>query len=187
MLLIVLVIVLIGILVIVARSRTGTHAAAGKKSGEKVGWLPMIDVNSTVVRSWLAISLVAGLLMFCALAFAVNDSTLRSTLLGGLIASVGSAIAFYFSSKSAEQAIAAATGSETVPDLTGKNEQDALATLGKTSLKLVVKPGSLTDAAATVNWQFPDAGTSTAAGSQIVVTLADPAAAPVPAPGGGQQ
>jgi hypothetical protein len=183
MLIIVLVIVLIGLLVIVARSRTGTHAAAGKQNGAKSGWT--IDVNSTVVRSWLAISLVAGLLMFCALAFAVNDSTLRSTLLGGLTASTGSAIAFYFSSKSAEQAIAAATGSETVPDLHGKNEKDALAALGKTSLKLAVKPGGATDANATVNWQSPDAGASAPTGSQVVVTLADPAPAPAPVGSGG--
>jgi hypothetical protein len=59
---------------------------------------------ASVVRSWIAISLVFGLLVFCAAAFRIGDSTLRSTLFGGLIASVGAAVAFYFSSKSADQA-----------------------------------------------------------------------------------
>jgi hypothetical protein len=58
----------------------------------------------SVVRSWLAISLVFGLLAYCAASFRIADSSLRSTLFGGLIASVGAAVAFYFSSKSADQA-----------------------------------------------------------------------------------
>jgi hypothetical protein len=58
----------------------------------------------SVVRSWIAISLVMGLLVFCGAAFLVDDMTLRSTLLGGLVSSVGGAVAFYFSSKTADQA-----------------------------------------------------------------------------------
>lgn len=58
----------------------------------------------SVVRSWIAISLVIGLLAFCGMSFSIDDSSLRSTLFGGLIASVGAAVAFYFSSKSADQA-----------------------------------------------------------------------------------
>jgi hypothetical protein len=58
----------------------------------------------SVVRSWIAISLVMGLLVFCATAFLIDDPSLRSTLYGGLIASVGAAVAFYFSSKGADQA-----------------------------------------------------------------------------------
>jgi len=38
----------------------------------------------------------------------VDDPTLRSTLFGGLIASVGAAVAFYFSSKTTDQAVNAA-------------------------------------------------------------------------------
>src|ERR1035438_4549413 len=48
------------------------------RQGGKTGY------ERTVVRSWIAISLVIGLLLFCALTFAVNDETLRSTLIGGL-------------------------------------------------------------------------------------------------------
>ena len=54
-------------------------------------------------RSWIAISLVLGLLAFCAAAFLITDTTLRSTLFGGLIASAGAAIAFYFSSSAADK------------------------------------------------------------------------------------
>jgi hypothetical protein len=60
--------------------------------------------GGSVIRSWIAISLVIGLLIFCAAAFLINDTSLRSTLFGGLVASVGAAVAFYFSSKTADQA-----------------------------------------------------------------------------------
>jgi hypothetical protein len=61
------------------------------------------DQPASLVRSWIAISLVLGLLAFCAAAFLITDTTLRSTLFGGLIASVGAAIAFYFSSSAADR------------------------------------------------------------------------------------
>ncbi|MGN6377484.1 MAG: Ig domain-containing protein [Gaiellales bacterium] len=62
------------------------------------------EPSKSMVRSWIAIALVLGLLVFCATSFVVGDSALRSTLFGGLVASVGAAVAFYFSSKSADQA-----------------------------------------------------------------------------------
>lgn len=58
----------------------------------------------SLVRSWAAIALVLGLLVFCAASFVIDDPDLRNLLLGGLIANVGAAIAFYFSSKSADEA-----------------------------------------------------------------------------------
>jgi hypothetical protein len=60
--------------------------------------------DGSVIRSWIAISLVMGLLVFCAAAFLIDDQSLRSALFGGLIANVGAAIAFYFSTKAADQA-----------------------------------------------------------------------------------
>ena len=57
--------------------------------------------DKSVIRSWIAMTLVFGLLIFCATAFVVGDSALRSTLFGGLVASVGAAVACYFSSKTA--------------------------------------------------------------------------------------
>jgi hypothetical protein len=59
---------------------------------------------ASLVRSWIAISLIIGLLVFCAASLLGNDPPLQSTLFGGLIASTGAAIAFYFSSKGADQA-----------------------------------------------------------------------------------
>jgi len=60
--------------------------------------------GQSVVRSWIALALVAGLVLFCAVTFAINDPNLRSTVFGGLTTSVGAAIAFYFSSKTSDQA-----------------------------------------------------------------------------------
>jgi hypothetical protein len=75
-----------GGLVILARSRVRSEA------------------GGSVIRSWIAIALVMGLLVFCAAAFLVDDTSLRSTLFGGLTTSAGAAVAFYFSTKAAEQA-----------------------------------------------------------------------------------
>lgn len=61
----------------------------------------------SVIRSWIAISLVMGLLVLCAAAFLINDTSARSTLFGGLITSAGAAVAYYFSTKTAEEARAA--------------------------------------------------------------------------------
>jgi hypothetical protein len=82
---------LAGIVVIVGRTYVGGGNTAA-------------DSGGSVIRSWIAISLVMGLLIFCAAAFLVEESSLRSTLFGGLISSVSAAVAFYFSSKSADQA-----------------------------------------------------------------------------------
>jgi hypothetical protein len=65
------------------------------------------DPSASIIRSWMAISLVFGLLVFCTAAFVVNDPQLRNTLLGGFIASVSSAVTFYFTSKSSDQAVSA--------------------------------------------------------------------------------
>jgi hypothetical protein len=74
--------------------------------------------QGSVIRSWIAVSLVMGLLVFCAAALAFGDSSLQSTLFGGLTTSVGAAVAFYFSS--AQAAAAAAQGA--VPPSTFTNE-----------------------------------------------------------------
>lgn len=59
---------------------------------------------ASLIRSWIAISLVIGSMVFCAASLFGNNSSLQSTLFGGLIASTGAAIAFYFSSQQANQA-----------------------------------------------------------------------------------
>jgi hypothetical protein len=59
---------------------------------------------ASLIRSWIAVSLVIGLLIFCGATLFGTDTSLQSTLFGGLIASTGAAVAFYFSSKGADQA-----------------------------------------------------------------------------------
>lgn len=59
---------------------------------------------ASVVRSWIAISLVMALVVLCAAAFMIGDTSSRSTLFGGLISSVGAAVAFYFAAQAAAQA-----------------------------------------------------------------------------------
>jgi hypothetical protein len=125
------------------------------------------------IRSWIAVILVLGLLTFCAFAFAINDTSLRSTLIGGLIASVGSAVAFYFSTKSADKArqdvVAAAAGTEPVPNLSGKTVQEASEALGRTSLRLAVRDGAVP--AGHVSEQFPAASSDAPKGSAVQVTV----------------
>jgi hypothetical protein len=150
-------IVAVGLVVILARS------VGGK------------DPEQSVVRSWIALTLVAGLVLFCAVTFAINDPNLRSTVFGGLTASVGAAVAFYFSSKTSDQArkdiLTATFGTETVPDLSGKPEADATAALGKTSLKLEVSPDSSQADNAVVKTQQPPKDSIVRKGSSVVVTL----------------
>jgi beta-lactam-binding protein with PASTA domain len=104
-------------------------------------------------------------------------------LIGGLSASAGTAIAFYFSSKSADQArqdiLKVTFGTETVPDLKGFTREKALGQLGQTSLQLVVDPAGSTAADATVVSQIPVKDSQVLKGSQVIVKLdsAGPAAA----------
>ena len=148
---------------------TGIIVIIGRRVGSK-------EAMPSVVRSWIALALVAGLVLFGATAFAINDTNLRSTLIGGLTASVGAAVAFYFSSKTSDQArqdiLSAAFGTEKVPDVTGRTEADAAAQLGKTSLKLVVEGAGAEDPnAVVVKSQDPPIGSEVRKGSTVVVTV----------------
>lgn len=126
--------------------------------------------GNSVVRSWIALSLVLGLVLFGAFSFAVDDATLRSTLIGGLTASVGAAITFYFQSKNNQDVLDAAVGTETVPDLKGLTEAAAQSALGKTSLKLEPDPTKPAQAAtSTITDQSPAANTSARKGTSVVV------------------
>jgi len=168
-----------------AASKAGTTGSATAPDSDKGS--AAFEVGASVVRSWIAISLVIGLLLFCALTFAVQDTTLRSTLIGALTASVGSAMAYYFSTKSAEQArqdlMTTIAGSEVVPDLHGMNEATAATTLGKTSLKLEVNPPGSKDPSATVESQNPTRGVSAPKGSSVQVGMTTVSNPPPPQPG----
>src|SRR6266568_3434907 len=108
------------------------------------------------MRSWIAITLVIGLISFCAIAFAVDDTTLRSTLIGGLIASV------------------ATLGTEMVPPLIGKTKEMAAQILGKTSFSLKEDPASPAGGDVIVETQNPSANTNAQRGSSVWVTLVSP-------------
>jgi hypothetical protein len=167
-------VILAGMVVIAGRAAL---AALAPKQPAQAG-----DSGASIVRSWIAISLVAGLLIFCAVTFAINDSTLRSTLFGGLVASVGAAVAFYFSSKSADQArqdvMSAALGTTEVPNLVGtpppsKTIADARATISEAPLKLVVNDPNAADDYI-VTGQSPTQGTSVRNGSKVSVKTRKP-------------
>lgn len=87
--------------------------------------------GETFVRSLLALWLVIGVLALAVLSFAIDDTTLRSTLAGALTASAGGAVAYYFSTKASADArkdfidAALAGTAQTVPDLVGKSVDEA--------------------------------------------------------------
>ncbi|AGS73687.1 hypothetical protein B446_34445 [Streptomyces collinus Tu 365] len=133
--------------------------------------------SNSVVRSWVAMALVTGLMAFCAVAFAVRDTNLRSTLIGALAAAVGSAVAFYFSGKAAEDArkdvlSAAFGGEEVVPDLIRCTKDEAAVKLGGTTLKLELAPDSGPSAApAAISRQDPAKGATVPRGTAVKVTF----------------
>jgi PASTA domain len=156
----------VGILVIIGRRWLSGTPASQNAAAAGGG-------DSDFIRSWIAITLVIGLFFFCAISFAMSNAALRSTLLGGLIASVGSAIAFYFSTKSADKArqdmATAAAGTETVPNLLGKTVNDAAQALGKTNFRLTEKAGAAKDGI--VSEQFPPANSDAPKGSAVLISV----------------
>jgi hypothetical protein len=145
-----------------ASDRSASHASAPDR---------------TLMRSWLAISLAGGLLLFCAVSFGIDDTTLRSTLIGGLVANAGAAVAFYFASKSSDQArrdiLNASTPTVLVPNLNGKNPSEVNAALAVMPLHLNSQPPT-PDPAAIAFDQSPAANQPTPQGSQITVSFAGP-------------
>ena len=139
--------------------------------------------EGSLVRSWLAISLVGGLLIFTAISFWISDRTLRSTLVGGLVANAGAAVAFYFASKESDQArkdiLNAGLPAVLVPDLVGKDLTGARAALAALPLTLDTTPSDA-EAGWKVISQDPAANTPTYSGSAITVTLEKPTDSPTP-------
>jgi hypothetical protein len=135
------------------------------------------DSDGTLVRSWIAIALVSGLLVFCAVTLSTGDAPLQNTLFGGLVTSVGAAAAFYFSTKSAEQArrdvLNASQSTTDVPNLHGLNVTQAQAEMSKTSLQLVLEqPGA--PVSEVVASQSPPPGNSLVAGGKVTITSHTP-------------
>ncbi len=166
-----------GLVIILGRSTLeGSFTARAKGPDEESSGAARPD--RTFIRSWLAIVLVGGLLIFAAVSFQLDDTALRSSLTGGVIASAGAAAAFYFASKSSDQArqdiLNAALATVTVPSLAGKTSAEVNATLAGVPLYLVAAPA---DAPATwiAESQDPLANQQVPMGSRIKVTFAAPA------------
>lgn len=133
--------------------------------------------DKTLVRSWIAIVLVGALVLFCAAAFWIDDETVRSTLLGGLVATSGTAVAFYFSSKASDQArqdvLGATLGKVAVPSLLGKDLEAVHKALGTVPFFLDTTPASV-PADWAVTSQDPPANNLAAVGSTIKATFESP-------------
>jgi hypothetical protein len=135
------------------------------------------DGDKTMMRSWLAISLVGGLLLFVALSFLLDDVTLRSTLVGGLVANAGAAVAFYFASKASDQArkdiLTASLPSVQVPDITAKRLDEVRKIVAATPFLLAVAPDSPAPGAEVIG-QIPPATQLAPPASTITATFAGP-------------
>ena len=155
-----------GLVVIFGRSVLDGGANARKRSSA-----------SSLIRSWAAISFVGGLLILGAASFSIGDETVRSTLLGGIVASTGAVVAFYFSGRHAEQArqdmMDAAFGTVTVPNLVGKRLDEARLLMGSTALRLEAEPPGALDSY-TVAEQTPVANVTIRGGSEVRVKAAGP-------------
>jgi cytochrome bd-type quinol oxidase subunit 2 len=131
--------------------------------------------SSSMMRSWLAIALVMGLLLFTVFSFGVEDESLRSTLIGAVAASAGSVIAFYFASKSADQArqdiLSSVFPTVSVPDLTGQSKDTAQANLLHAQLAMTIGAGSSEATEATVKTQAPAAHSQARPGSSVELNL----------------
>ncbi|WP_426623394.1 DUF7507 domain-containing protein [Leifsonia sp. McL0607] len=58
--------------------------------------------NNSVVRAWIAVSLIAALLILAGVTLGGTDSNLRNVLIGGIVAAASTAVAFYFATKANE-------------------------------------------------------------------------------------
>ncbi len=130
--------------------------------------------TTSFVRSWLALALVGGLLIFIAVSFWLDDPTLRNTLIGGLVASVAAAVAYYFSAKSSDQArrdlLSAVLPSATVPDLLNKNLAEVHKAFASSPLRVETDPQTPADGAQVAS-QMPAGGLSAPSGSTVVATF----------------
>lgn len=133
--------------------------------------------SASLIRSWIAISLVSGLLICCAVAFSLSDDTLGGTLFGGLITSTGSALAYYFSTKTAEQArqdVITASQSPSqvvVPSLVSMTLAAAQIEMSKTPLQMInASPATGPLSGPNVATQTPTAGSVVPSGTQVTIT-----------------
>lgn len=168
-------VIVAGVVVAFGRSRLEGSFKARSGGAPDQGPTGQSGPDRTFMRSWLAISLVGGLLIFSAVSFQLDDTTLRSTLLGGVVASAGAAAAFYFASKSADQArqdiLNASVPTTTTPNLVGHTRSDVNAALAGAPLYLDASPATADNSWIAIS-QDPPANQQTPSGSRVHVAFA---------------
>jgi PASTA domain len=137
------------------------------------------DENTSVVRSWVAIVLVGGLLILAAASFGLADETLRSTIIGGVVSASSAAVAFYFAGKAANEARRDLINAQTdrrieVPKLQGKTIEVARNEASARGLFLAFEAGVSFSDADTVASTSPEAGTRVQSGAYILVRKQPP-------------
>jgi hypothetical protein len=165
-------IVILGRLVLEGGPRTRAEGASSEDDASDMSF----------IRGWLAISLVGGLLIFVAVSFWLDDTTLRSTLVGGVVASASAAVAFYFATQQTAQAVrdarrdilAAAAAAPVTPDLQGRTSAEAAMITQSCGLWLITVP-SPPDEGTVVIRQAPAAGSPVGANRTVTATFAPPA------------
>ena len=163
-----------------ASKRTGTKESVNRDAGTPEAVSATAggqESDRTFVRSWLAIALVGALVIAVPLSFMLDDTTLRSALVGGLVANAGAAVAFYFAAKSADQArrdiLSASLGTTFVPDLFGMEYAKVNEQLASMSLRLVPPARHPVDGAQVVT-QSPAPNQQVMHNSPVAVTFAGP-------------
>jgi uncharacterized repeat protein (TIGR01451 family) len=134
------------------------NKAAGKSEG------------NSVVRAWIAVSLVAGVLIITAATLGGNDTGLQNVLIGSMVAGSGSAVAFYFATKSAESANAA------VLKAAGIASAEAKALLLSKVADPTQIPGATAGNTITYHFRVTNSGKEPLTGVHISDSLAPPAA-----------
>ncbi len=165
-----------GLVVILARYFLERHPRGTRGSPVEFASVSP-DVDSTMVRSWIAISLVSGLLIFCAVAIYQGDPRLRDVLFGALASNVGAAVAFYFSSKGAAQArkdvLNATMGTSETPNLVGLSLLDARTAMSAMSFQLVTFDPDA-DPSDVVKGQSIQPGSTVRKGTSLIVETRKP-------------
>lgn len=115
--------------------------------------------------------------MLAVIFLTLADTDTRSVLIGGIAASGGPAVAFYFSSvlgQGREDILAAAFGRETVPDLVDQTLQDATKTIPTTALILTGRTPDRPTDEMFVDKQDRQAGVQVPTGSPVMIDFRTP-------------
>jgi len=139
------------------------------------GWITRSNgrqESNSVVRAWIAVSLVAGVLILTAATLGGTDTGLQNVLIGSMVAASGSAVAFYFATKSAESANAAVLKAAGIAAAT---EQKSTLLLSKTADPTQIS-GAADGATITFHFKVTNGGTQPLTGVHVSDSLAPPAA-----------